>query len=58
PTGNLDASTGAAVIDLLFDRQRAAGATLLIITHDPSLAERCQRIVEMKDGRIVNERVL
>ena len=53
PTGNLDAATGAAVIDLLFARQRAAGATLLIITHDPSLAERCGRIVEMRDGRIV-----
>jgi putative ABC transport system ATP-binding protein len=56
PTGNLDAATGAAIIDLLFARQRAAGATLLIITHDPSLAERCDRIVEMRDGRIVAER--
>jgi putative ABC transport system ATP-binding protein len=56
PTGNLDASTGAAVIDLLFDRQRAAGATLLIITHDPALAERCERVIEMRDGRIVGER--
>lgn len=53
PTGNLDAATGAAVIDLLFARQRAAGATLLIITHDPALAERCDRTVEMRDGRIV-----
>jgi putative ABC transport system ATP-binding protein len=56
PTGNLDAATGAAVIDLLFVRQQAAGATLLIITHDPGLAERCDRIVEMRDGRIVAER--
>ncbi|MCE7795690.1 ATP-binding cassette domain-containing protein [Sphingobium sufflavum] len=56
PTGNLDATTGAAVIDLLFTRQRAAGATLLIITHDPGLAERCDRIVEMRDGQIVAER--
>ena len=56
PTGNLDASTGAAVIDLLFDRQRAAGATLLIITHDPALAERCERVIEMRDGNIVGER--
>ena len=53
PTGNLDATTGAAVIDLLFARQQAAGATLLIITHDPSLAARCDRTVEMRDGRIV-----
>lgn len=56
PTGNLDAATGAAVIDLLFDRQRATAATLLIITHDPALAERCARVVEMRDGRIVAER--
>lgn len=53
PTGNLDAATGAAIMDLLFARQAAAGATLLIITHDPALAERCDRIVEMRDGRIV-----
>ena len=56
PTGNLDAATGAAVIDLLFERQRATGATLLIITHDPALAERGARVVEMRDGRIVAER--
>jgi putative ABC transport system ATP-binding protein len=56
PTGNLDAATGAAVIELLFARRQASGATLLIITHDPSLAERCDRIVEMRDGRIVGER--
>ena len=56
PTGNLDAATGAAIIDLLFARQQAARATLLIITHDPGLAARCDRIVEMRDGRIVAER--
>lgn len=56
PTGNLDATTGAAIIDLLFDRKNAAGATLVMITHDPGLAERCDRIVEMRDGRIVAER--
>lgn len=53
PTGNLDAATGAAVIDLLFDRQRATAATLVIITHDPALAARCGRVVEMRDGRII-----
>ena len=56
PTGNLDATTGITIMDLLFDRQRAAGATLVIITHDPSLAERCGRIVEMRDGQIVSDR--
>ena len=56
PTGNLDAATGATVIDLLFARKQSTGATLLIITHDPGLAERCDRIVEMRDGRILAER--
>lgn len=56
PTGNLDGATGAAIIDLLFARQAAAGATLIIITHDPSLAARCGRIIEMRDGRIVADR--
>lgn len=56
PTGNLDAATGAMIVDLLFARQQAASATLVIITHDPALAERCGRIVEMRDGRIVTDR--
>ncbi len=56
PTGNLDATTGTAVIDLLFARRRATGATLLIITHDAALADHCDRIVEMRDGRIIAER--
>ncbi|MET0238594.1 MAG: ATP-binding cassette domain-containing protein [Sphingobium sp.] len=53
PTGNLDAATGERIMDLLFDRQRAAGATLVIITHDAALAQRCDRVVEMRDGLIV-----
>jgi putative ABC transport system ATP-binding protein len=56
PTGNLDGATSGSIIDLLFARQEAAGATLLIITHDPSLAERCDRVLEMQDGRIVSDR--
>ncbi|BAK65320.1 MULTISPECIES: ABC transporter ATP-binding protein [Sphingobium] len=56
PTGNLDAATGAAVVELLFGRQQATGATLLIITHDPGLAARCDRILEMRDGRVIAER--
>ena len=56
PTGNLDASTGSAIIELLFDRRAASDATLVMITHDPDLAERCDRIVEMRDGNIVSER--
>lgn len=56
PTGNLDVKTGAAILDLLFARQRESGATLLVITHDASLAARCDRILEMQDGRIVSDR--
>lgn len=56
PTGNLDAATGASIMDLLFARQRDAGATLLVITHDPVLAARCSRVVEMRDGSIVSDR--
>lgn len=56
PTGNLDAKTGAAILDLLFARQRDSGATLLVITHDAGLAARCDRILEMEDGRIVSDR--
>ncbi|HEX7752847.1 MAG TPA: ATP-binding cassette domain-containing protein, partial [Novosphingobium sp.] len=54
PTGNLDAATGAAIIDLLFARRAETGATLVIITHDPALAERCERVVTLADGRIAS----
>jgi putative ABC transport system ATP-binding protein len=56
PTGNLDGETGAAIIDLLFARQQASGATLIIITHDPSLAARCARTLEVGDGLIIADR--
>ncbi len=52
PTGNLDTATGHAIIDLIFARRAALGATLLIIIHDPELAEHCDRVVTMHDGRI------
>jgi putative ABC transport system ATP-binding protein len=55
PTGNLDAATGNAILDLLFERQRETGATLLVITHDAALAGRCGRVLEMQDGRIVRD---
>jgi len=57
PTGNLDGATGHAIIDLLFDRQKALGATLMIITHDPELAERCNRVIRMEDGKIAEDSV-
>jgi len=52
PTGNLDNETGAMVMDLLFALCAASGATLLLITHDPALAARCDRIVTMRQGAI------
>jgi putative ABC transport system ATP-binding protein len=56
PTGNLDAQTGLAILDLLFDRRASSDATLLVITHDPALAARCGRVLEMQDGRIVRDK--
>ena len=56
PTGNLDAATGATIMDLLFDRADRAGATLVVITHEPALAARCSRVIEIADGRIVADR--
>ncbi|HCF24644.1 MULTISPECIES: ATP-binding cassette domain-containing protein [unclassified Novosphingobium] len=55
PTGNLDAATGSGIIDLLFARRAEAGATLVIITHDASLAARCERVVTLADGRIASD---
>ncbi len=52
PTGNLDAATGAAIIDLLFERASVAGAGLLVITHDPAIAARAGRTLKMADGRV------
>ncbi|PJG46707.1 ABC transporter [Sphingobium sp. LB126] len=56
PTGNLDGATSGSIVELLFARREANGATLVIITHDPALAERCDRIVEMRDGLIIADR--
>ncbi len=56
PTGNLDASTGEEIVDLLFARRAETGATLLIITHDALLAEKCERVLTMADGVIVSDR--
>jgi putative ABC transport system ATP-binding protein len=55
PTGNLDAATGAGIVDLLFARRAETRATLVIITHDAALAERCERVVTLADGRIARD---
>ena len=55
PTGNLDAETGARVEALLFDLNREAGTALVVVTHDPELAARCERTVSLKGGRVVED---
>ncbi|WP_417803378.1 ABC transporter ATP-binding protein [Thalassospira lucentensis] len=55
PTGNLDGTTGETIIELLFDLAKDKGSTLLLITHDPSLAERCDRTIMLRDGEIVSQ---
>ncbi|MFD1913351.1 ABC transporter ATP-binding protein [Halodurantibacterium flavum] len=55
PTGNLDGSTGQAIMDLLFGLRDRHGATLILVTHAPELAARCDRVVRLRDGRIEGE---
>jgi putative ABC transport system ATP-binding protein len=55
PTGNLDMDTGGRIIELMFSLREQVGATLLLITHDPALARRCDRTLRMADGRIVGD---
>lgn len=52
PTGNLDAATGASIIDLIFELNRESATTLILVTHDESLAGRCSRVLRMHDGRL------
>jgi putative ABC transport system ATP-binding protein len=52
PTGNLDESTGKQVIELLFAGHRTRGTTLVLVTHDPGLAARCNRVVRLRSGRV------
>ncbi len=55
PTGNLDGANGAAIMDLLFGLRDAHGATLVLVTHAPELAARCDRVVRLADGLIAGE---
>ncbi|MFV1443312.1 MULTISPECIES: ABC transporter ATP-binding protein [unclassified Phaeobacter] len=52
PTGNLDATNGDAIMDLLFDLRDRYGATLIMVTHAPELAARCDRVIRLRDGRL------
>jgi putative ABC transport system ATP-binding protein len=58
PTGNLDSTNGRLVLDLLLERNRSAGATLVLVTHDAEVASRADRRITLKDGRIVEDSLL
>ncbi|MFN3282080.1 MAG: ABC transporter ATP-binding protein [Tabrizicola sp.] len=57
PTGNLDGANGQAIMDLLFGLRDRHGATLVLVTHAPELAARCDRVIRLADGRLVPEAV-
>ncbi len=56
PTGNLDTETGAEILRLMIDLERRLGTTILVVTHDSSVAESCGRTIVLRDGRIVEDR--
>ena len=58
PTGNLDEETGQHIESLIFDLNREAGTTLVIVTHDLALAEKTQRILRIKGGRLIEDRLV
>ena len=55
PTGNLDAENGSVIVDLLMNMNRELATTLVLVTHDPALAERAERIIRLEGGRIVSD---
>ena len=55
PTGSLDHANGKRVIDLLFELNQHSGAALVLVTHDPQLASRCQQHLELHEGKIINK---
>ncbi|EAQ44322.1 ABC transporter, ATP-binding protein [Roseobacter sp. MED193] len=57
PTGNLDEANGAAVMDLLFGLRDRYGATLIMVTHAPELAKRCDRVIRLRDGQLADPAV-
>ena len=55
PTGNLDSANGRLVLDLLLERNKKAGTTLVLVTHDPEVASRADRKIVLKDGMVVED---
>jgi putative ABC transport system ATP-binding protein len=58
PTGNLDSKNGEAVMRLLTDLKQQTGKTLILVTHDPNIAARCDRTVNIQDGYLISEGVI
>ena len=56
PTGNLDSANSEAIENLLFDLNRKNGVAIVIVTHDPDLADKCPRVIELRDGEIIVEK--
>lgn len=57
PTGNLDSHTGQHIIDLMFELNKERGTTLVLVTHDHALADRCDRVLSLVDGQLVKDQV-
>jgi putative ABC transport system ATP-binding protein len=55
PTGNLDSVTGAGIVDLILDLRSRLGMTVIVATHDPGVAGRCDRVLRLRDGRVVDD---
>ena len=55
PTGNLDARTGATIMELMFELNRSSSTTLVLVTHDTALAERCDRVISLDVGKLVSD---
>jgi putative ABC transport system ATP-binding protein len=55
PTGNLDSVTGAEIVNLILDLRRERGMTVIVATHDPGVASRCDRVIRLRDGRVVDD---
>ena len=55
PTGNLDSGTGANIMELMFELNRSSSTTLILVTHDNGLAERCERVLALDSGKLVSD---
>jgi len=56
PTGNLDVNTGARIIEMLFELNAESGSTMVLVTHDTEIARRCQRVFNVDNGKLVEDK--